>query len=612
MSLRIFKSNLPVGFRRKVRSIGLKHSVGLLRNIKIQIRLISSFIILSFIPLLITSLYAYYKSSDSIKTKISTYSLQIADKINTDIEHELSWITDYSENVVYSDYIQKSLDGYNKLEGNRKLSMPYEIMNYLTANISTFFSISDIRFITNSNELIYNKRIYLMLPDEMEKLEKISVANQGVPSFTPVKLESGHSGITLSRQIFSNKSFKPIGFFFLTVDEQSISDMYSNMDLGEGADIFVLDSKGTVVSSRTNKIKVNSIYEDKALINNILEHKKIKSQTLNMDLAGKRSLITFSYVKSADWYVVCTIPYLYLNSDTSKIGFTIALSGLLCFLFSVFVAILISRSISIPLKNLIQQMNKAKNGELEVQIKENSNDEIGEVTLNFNNMMKEINNLIEEIKESERQKSAEKIKALQAQINPHFISNTLNTVKWLATVQNADNINNLVTALIELLQVSMGKGEELIPIEIEIDYVKNYISIQEYRYCEKFTVQYDIEEEILQLKIPGFTIQPLVENAIIHGIEPMEGHGNIIIQAAKFDRDIMFTITDNGVGFEQEKIQSLLTEDTASSKNHFNGIGIKNVDERLKLLFGQQYGIDIDSIPNVYTKVSITIPCIFE
>lgn len=582
------------------------------RNAKIQNRLISSFLVLSVIPLLITGFYSYNNASQSIKSKISTYSHQVALQINREIERTISDLTDLSENMVSSDYIQKNLSEYESASDDKKLLISNNIINYLASRLPITSYISELRVATPNDNLIYYQRVYVVMPDSMEKLKKIAKAREGIPGFSPVNLESGQKGISLAREIYSVESFKAIGILILTVVENSISDIFRDIDLGQGAEIFILDAEGTVVSSRNPEIAVNSPYMDRAIIKGISEYRKLNKDTFISIYKGKESLVTYSYVKNADWYVVCTIPFSYLNSESARIGLYTVLVALFCLLFSVILAFMITRSISTPLKRLINHMDEAKKGNLNVMIHDSCKDEIAEVSNNFDNMIEEIRILISNVRENERQKAKEKLRTLQAQINPHFLSNTLNTVKWLAMVQNAKNISNLVTSLIQLLHVSMGKGDDLITIAMEIDYIKNYITIQEYKYCDKFTVQYDIDEEILKCKIPKFTIQPVIENAIIHGIEPMEGQGTISIKGARQDDYIILTVTDNGVGFSQENLKEPIADNFLAVKKQFSGIGIRNVDERIKLLFGDKYGLDIESISNIYTKVKIRIPEVYE
>ncbi len=270
-------------------------------------------------------------------------------------------------------------------------------------------------------------------------------------------------------------------------------------------------------------------------------------------------------------------------------------------MIAILLSYVFSMSISGPLKKLVRAMNEAKMGNLSVIVADTSTDEIGEVTSNFNNMLNEIRNLLDNVKNKEKQKRIAELKALQAQIN---------TVKWLASIQKADNIESIIASLIHLLHISMGKGEDLISIREEIEYIVNYINILEYRYFNKFKVNFEIEDEILEYKIPKLLLQPIVENSLIHGIEPMEGQGLIVVKGFRYEDNVKITVTDNGVGIPEGKLKKLLDNEDLPLKIRFSGIGIGNVRERIQMNFGEQYGLHIESVLNLFTTTEITIPII--
>ncbi|MDV3426382.1 MAG: histidine kinase, partial [Bacillota bacterium] len=378
--------------------------------------------------------------------------------------------------------------------------------------------------------------------------------------------------------------------------------------LGQGSDIFVIDKNGKVVSSKNKDITLGKPYKNKELISNIIMHFHKGIKTFNLKLDNHKYLIAFTPIEKTDWFVVSRIPFSYLNSESAGVGLKILIFALICSLLAIMLSYFLSKSISLPLKKLVQSMKLAKGGNLSVNIKDESKDEIGEVTRNFNVMVYEIKNLMENVKSKEQQKRDAEFKALQAQINPHFLSNTLNTVKWLANIQKAENIENLITSLIELLNANMGKGETLVSVNDEIEYIKNYINIQEYRYFNKFVVKYELEEKILNCRIPKFTLQPVVENALIHGIEPMEGQGVIVIKGFEYNGIVKITITDNGIGIAEGKLAGLLHCGENIDKHRLSGIGINNVNERIRMYFGEQYGLTIHSIEGLYTTVEISFP----
>jgi two-component system sensor histidine kinase YesM len=389
-----------------------------------------------------------------------------------------------------------------------------------------------------------------------------------------------------------------------------LSNIYKNVDIGQGADIFVLDRTGVVVSSRSSSVPVASHYADGNLIRYITENFDVGNYVFPYGIGGKQYLISFAPVDGVDWFVVGIIPFSYINSDSEKIIVGATMIGIGCFLAAIVLAYIFSASILAPLKKLQRAMEGARQGNLSVTITDQYHDEIGDVTRNFNYMLSEIKNLLQNVKQKEKQKRLAELRALQAQINPHFLSNTLNTVRFLAKAQKAENIENITTSLIQLFHMTMGKGEDLITIGEEIEYIMNYVNIQEYRYLNKFKINYDIEPKILDYKIPRLLLQPVVENALIHGIGPMDGQGMIVIKGFCYDEVIKIIVTDNGVGIPPETLEGLLHEKPPNRSMGLNGLGIANVDERIKLYFGVQYGLSIESVPGLYTTVEITLPAI--
>ncbi|MCX7711720.1 MAG: sensor histidine kinase [Clostridia bacterium] len=605
--------------------------VKLFRNIKIQARLILLFLILSLIPILITGFFSYKESSNAIESKISTYSVQVMSQVGENIERELAKLENDSVEIEFSDKVQNTLLNYTRMTEWEIEDIQIRMKDDLVKKFSFLHDVSDVLIYTNDRNRIIaygDKGFKLNFKKEyLDQYLKELEAKEGAPIWTGINLDfeervvqyatsaeqmSKSNGILIGRAIKSLEQGDIIGTLIIRTNERFFSNIYRNIDIGHGADIFVIDADGIVVSSRNPQIPVAKEYKDRQLIQEIQVNEKNEKRVFNYSVGSDRYLVAFTPMVKAPWYVVSTIPYTYLNSESERIWINILYMGLGCFLLAVLLSYVFSLSISRPLKKLVKAMNEAKKGNLAVNIRDTSKDEIGEVTGNFNQMLNDIRILMDNVKNKEKQKRKAELKALQAQISPHFLSNTLNTVKWLAGVQKAENIENIITSLIQLLHVSMGKGGDYITIREEIEYIKNYINIQEFRYYNKFKVTFEIEEEIMDYRILKFLLQPVVENSLIHGIEPMEGQGLIVVKGFRYEDCVKITVTDNGVGIPEEKLENILNINDNSNKSRFSGIGISNVNERIRMNFGDQFGLQIESVPNLYTTVEITLPVIKE
>jgi two-component system, sensor histidine kinase YesM len=603
---------------------------GLIRNINIHKRLVGSFFILTLIPLLITGAFSYYKSSSAIKSKISTYSVQVVEQVSKNIQRELDIFTNISIDISFLDSVQDTLISYESMSEWSKNNIAFQLNNILGKKLAFSKDVSDILIYTNEKEKISaydNNYLYqLNLKEEyLDILLKTASEKKGAVVWSPINSdyevrtlkaflnsEDRRNAILLTREIRALSDGRPIGSLIMKVKETSFANVYKDIDIGKDADIFIVNSEGVIISSRNTELEVGKQYKDLSLIEKLGEEQKQGMHVFRKTIDKIDYLVAYSMLQNNNWYVVSLIPYSYLDTETKNIRFYTVLIGILCFFFAEVLSQVISRSISVPLMELNKTMKKAMKGNLSVNIVDNNKDEIAEVTSEFNNMLGELQTLVQNVKSEEKQKRIAQFKALQAQINPHFLSNTLNNVRWLAKMQNAGNIENLITNLIQSIHLSIGKGGELISIREEVEYLNSYIAIEEYRYFDKFKVRFDIQEEVYNLYILKFLLQPILENSLIHGIDPMTGQGVILIKAYIEASYLKISVTDNGVGISSEVVTKILNGDINTSKPRFNGIGISNLNERIKLYYGDMYSIHIESIPNLYTTIGVTLPIIEE
>lgn len=262
-----------------------------------------------------------------------------------------------------------------------------------------------------------------------------------------------------------------------------------------------------------------------------------------------------------------------------------------------------------PLLALKENMETVMRGNLKPEVKVvESQDEIGILTRTFQDMLGEINVLIEKIKNKEREENELKFEMLLAQINPHFLFNTLNSIKWMSVVAHTDNITATITSLGRLLEISMNKVNDILPVKEELTNIKSYIQIQQIRYPGQFEVKYDIDETMLLCPTPKLILQPLVENSILHNIEHRE-FLTIRITGRRKNGLLEFTVLDNGCGIPADKLESIMQPNREPRSGRvFNGIGVYNVHERIRLIYGNEYGLKYESDGSTYTKAVISFP----
>ena len=288
-------------------------------------------------------------------------------------------------------------------------------------------------------------------------------------------------------------------------------------------------------------------------------------------------------------------------------GFSLVISGLLAFIQA--------RTISEPIDDLIEVMDKVKNGDLDIRADIRNRDEIGDLGKYFNQMLNQLNVYMKENIEKQKQLRTTEIRMLQAQIKPHFIYNTLDVIKWSVKLGQQEKAISVVTNLAKLLRLSIDSSEEFVTIKNNIEFINGYLAIQRIKYDNSFRTEIDIDERLMECRIPRLILQPFIENSIVHGFGKTKKNDGIIKITGRFDdssvegnseetKNIVFRVSDNGVGMTEQEIQELNFE---CPESH---IGIYNVNKRVQMYFGKDYGIKINSSKGKGTEVVILMPCI--
>ena len=285
----------------------------------------------------------------------------------------------------------------------------------------------------------------------------------------------------------------------------------------------------------------------------------------------------------------------------------IFLGTILCILATLY----ISGRLSAPLYKLQKSMKLVEEGKFDIQIEEHGEYIVSELSKTFNNMVKTIKRLMKEIIVEQDEKRKKELDALQSQINPHFLYNTLDSIIWLAENDRTEDSILMTTALSRFFRIGISSGRNIITVGEEFEHIRNYLSIQNIRYKNRFDYIITLPDDLLGAKTLKLILQPVVENALYHGLEYMYDRGEIRIEASSNNNILLFTIADNGVGMSEDTLDKLFDK-RKIGKSKGSGVGIKNVNERIKLCYGQQYGMSVESELEEGTKVYIQIPLLHE
>lgn len=324
---------------------------------------------------------------------------------------------------------------------------------------------------------------------------------------------------------------------------------------------------------------------------------------------GKRYLVTASVIPTLDWLMIGLTPVNELTKAGKAMTQIIYVVGIIAALISTFFSLRVSHSVTKPLIYLTDTMKKFGKGDLSVRVPVLYEDEIGILSEEFNKMSEQIRQLVDQVYREQRAKRKSELAALQAQINPHFLYNTLNSVSSLIKMNCPDEAFIMIQAIGTFYRTSLSDGKTLIPLEQEITNIENYIKIQKVRYGNKIEYEIDIENEILQEWIVKLTLQPLVENSIYHGIKEMRGKGIIRIKGWKEKNKVFIQVSDNGLGIPEEKLEELFSKDYREKGSAF---GLFNIQQRLQIYFGKEYGLTVESKLSQGTKATVCIPVDFK
>ena len=384
---------------------------------------------------------------------------------------------------------------------------------------------------------------------------------------------------------------------------QGIEEVLDEVTLGNGGYIYLMDSKGEIIWHpkfeliASGRVKENNLvaagYDDGS-----------REEVFN----GTSQTVVTKTVGYTGWKLVGVIKGTGISLNMLKTRLFIVFVILLI----IFIVILINSYISFRVTNPIRELEKSvkalEEGNLDADIYMGGSYEVQHLGKSVQDMKFRIKGLMQDIVNEHEEKRKSEFDSLQAQINPHFLYNTLDIIVWQIENEKQSEAVHTVTALARFFRLSLGKGKNIVTVKDEIDHVKNYLMIQHMRFKNKFDYEFDIAEDVLELPSLKLMLQPLVENAIYHGMEFMDGDGLIMVKAWREEDELYLSVADNGLGMTEDKVEMILTGKSSSGNGRGSGIGVKNVNERIKLYFGEAYGLSIDSEPDEGTKVTIHLP----
>ena len=413
--------------------------------------------------------------------------------------------------------------------------------------------------------------------------------------------------ISLSREVqsYENGTFR--GVILINLNMNKITEICNSFQEKQENFICIINDKGELVYQQQNGRERFAFdeKENRQELNTALG--KTKESCFRLNYRGEKYLVTRTDMKTTGWTLVSMVPYKSVMAETMAISGVMILAVAITLIVTLLLLNRILTGVVKPLKKLEKYMVQVNPDNMDQRMEILTDDEIGHLSMKFNQMMDRIRNLKEQVIEEQEDKRKYELQALQAQINPHFLYNTLDSIIWMAET-NDSNIVAMTEALAKLFRISLNKGNEEISLERELEHVKNYLIIQSMRYADKFTYEISAEPGVERCRTIKLILQPIVENCIYHGIKKKRGTGKITIRAYRREQNLIIEVSDDGCGMPEEICRKILSDEIESENISGSGIGVKNVNERIQLRFGKKYGLSYSSEEGVGTTVTYVLP----
>ena len=590
-------------------------------NLSIRNKILLFFCSIIVVIVLILGLFSYSISKNNVMQKVSMANLTIIKQVENNINVLKNDITDIStylcidRTVQY--YLTDNLNFSSDILVARDSSMEF-IMNLVVSK--SYISMISIYGDTGLKPYSIVTDASSGLNEDFSVIKQTEIYHKAVElKGSPLwfSMDSDHILLTnnnypkiaMCRIIKDNNTAKGIGLLVVCMNKKNIEDICTKNVQNGKEGMIIVDSEGSIVT----KVGIdfyNSKNKNQAFIRASLNQKE---GSLVDKIDGKSYLISYSSFNNSDWKTYYAVPMESLTKQINSIRIFTVVMILACLLLSFPLMLVISFFLTAPITKLLKSMKSFQLGNFDERVEFKYNDEIGELGYVYNNMVRNIKELIDKVYVLQIKEQEAELNALQAQINPHFLYNTLDTIFWKSQAQGEKEIGEMVFSLSRLFRLSLNRGKGLTLVENEKELIEHYLMLQKIRFKEKLDYTILMDDNILRYVMPKLILQPFVENAILHGIESKENGGTIQIKGALAGDTVQFIIEDDGNGMSKEVIDSILSqndEDNVNTSIVKGGYAVKNVNDRLKLNYGDKYSLKFTSNVGMGTRVEIVIPVI--
>lgn len=565
------------------------------------------------ISIMLMGYLSYHKANEIISSKVSQVAWQTVQQANRRLELIMNEYDNRSLLIFGNKEVQKGILGeyrdsydqsYNNQQIGKFLSNLVNVKND-TLNIYILGERSASYRFTNTGftELPMISKVEA----EQDWYKQIKAANGQVvwygirtPLYKSTSDQDNKPVFVMGRSLknFDNLN-QTLGVLIMEFNPELIQQFLSEVDFQAQGTTYIVNQNDTVVADSDGSLSMRPAG---------LNLPQSSSGYLTDKVDGKELMVVYDQLKINDWKLVGMAPIQNLVSDSRKIAYYTVYLVIGFSVVAIALAFLFAKQMHKPVRMLLWSMRRAREGDFDIQITNERNDEFGMLYHSFNTMVTRIKDLIDEVYIQKLLKKETQLKMMASQINAHFLYNTLDSIHWISRIYKVDEISTMIFGLSKYLRISLSEGNDFVTVQESAELLESYLSIQKVRYQDKFTVNMYIDSAMLNHKVLKFVFQPLVENAIYHGLENKRGKGRLDI-SWKMDGQILhFVVEDDGIGIHPDKMAELTAMMASEEWEGEHNFALRNIHSQIQLTYGKEYGLSIESKQGSGTKVKLVLP----
>lgn len=606
----------------------MKNGYSIFKNTSFRVKIFAFIFLAVFSTTLFVSYILYSKAESSITSQYSRVVSNSIDFSISNIDESLKLVNGIGDLILTeNDFIStaKIKDVLTEQEKVKKYGRIRDLLNYFTARIKNLNIAPGMDsfyiYLVNQNTIIDSKTTYYenIKKDNVDFINKYYSNNYKDTWFvsTPVDfytLNDIETRFEQSKVISFYKEIKDennnlIAILTMNLSESYIADYYKKVQRGIPGDSIILNESGSIIA-HSDKKNVGAILGKYNELNKKIDEKKSKSGSLFVKIGEESQFVVYFISQYTKWKFIVLIPSNDIMGGIYQIKNFFLIIIFLTLLIIIAITYLVSGIFYKPLDKLVNAMQEIENRNLNMRIDDKRKDEYQKVFSGFNKMVIELRNLINDLTSEKILKKEAEIKLLQAQINPHFLYNTLDSIYSIARIKKVDEISKMVYALSKFFRISLSGGKEFVTLREALDLAINYLTIQNIRFKGRIDYDVEISQDLMDFIVPKLILQPIVENSINHGLENVKSDGKITISAQIIDNTLYINVKDNGTGIEKSELyrinDSLLNEKTDEQAS----FALRNLNKQIKMKYGNAFGIELESELNIGTKTIVRLPLI--